>query len=149
MANDTFIRVENVAPPEVWADLSNNQKTAMVDVRTSQEWAHIGRPDLSELGKETLYVEWRQAPDMRVNHAFATQLNEQLAGQYPDRLFFLCRSGARSLEAATTIQEILSSKGIECTCINVAEGFEGDPGPSGARGTVNGWQYHQLPWQTG
>lgn len=149
MAGVASTNVDNVAPPEVWADLSNNQKTALVDVRTAQEWAGIGRPDLSGIGKNAIFVEWRSAPDMRINPDFATQLDQQLGGDYPDRLFFLCRSGARSLEAATTIQEILSSKGIECRCVNVAEGFEGDPGPTGARGTVNGWQYHQLPLQTG
>ena len=142
-------RIENLPPKPVWTDLSENENTALVDVRTTQEWAGIGRPDLGSIGKTVHYVEWRRAPDMSINPAFAAELDAAMGGTYPDRLYFLCRSGARSLEAAAYIQDILSSKGIDCTCVNVAEGFEGDPGPSGARGTVNGWQYNQLPWQSG
>ncbi len=140
--------VKDVPPIPVWAELSEKQSSALVDVRTSQEWTGIGRPDTSSLNKASYFVEWRSAPAMAINPDFAAQLDEQLNGSYPETLFFLCRSGVRSLEAAAYIQDILSSKGINCECVNVAEGFEGDPGPSGARGTVNGWQYHQLPWQS-
>lgn len=149
MSDGTSTSVENVSPKVVWARLSENQNAALVDVRTAQEWEVIGRPDLGELGKSVGFVEWRMAPDMRINPDFAAQLEAHLGGSYPDELFFICRSGARSLEAATYIQDILSSKGTNCRCVNVAEGFEGDPGPTGARGTVNGWQFHQLTWQSG
>ena len=141
--------IENLPPNPVWTELSENQNSALVDVRTAQEWAGIGRPDLSDLDKAVAFVEWRRAPDMSINPDFAADLENKLGGTFPDRLFFLCRSGARSLEAAAYIQDILSSKGIDCACVNVAEGFEGDPGPTGARATVNGWQFHQLPWQSG
>lgn len=142
-------QIENLPPLSVWAALSENKNTALVDVRTEQEWNGIGRPDLGSLDKTAVFVEWRQAPDMSINPLFAAKLDDAFSGDYPEKLFFICRSGARSLEAAAHVQEILSSKGIDCECVNVAEGFEGDPGPTGARGTVNGWQYHQLSWQSG
>ena len=62
-------------------------------------------------------------------------------------MHFLCRSGVRSQEAAMAVQAALDAKGVASRCCNVAEGFEGDLGPDGRRGAVNGWKVRGLPWR--
>lgn len=147
MGLGTTISIENLSPSQVWKKLSENSKSALIDCRTDREWAQIGVPNLASADKDVHLIEWRQAPDMRINPDFATQVDNAFGGNYPDHIYFICRSGARSLEAAAHLQNILSSNNIDCTCVNVAEGFEGDPGPDGQRGTVSGWKFNNLPWQ--
>ena len=140
--------IKDVSPTETWAALADGNY-ALVDCRTAHEWNVIGVPDLSELGKTVYRVEWKQAPDMSINPEFKTELEQALGGTLPERIYFICRSGARSKEAATYIQDALSSSDSVCECINVAEGFEGDPDASGIRGQINGWQARGLPWAQG
>lgn len=149
MTDGTEHTIANVTPDLVLKALSENKNTALVDVRTAMEWERIGRPDIGGTGKAVHFVEWKQSPDMRINPDFAAQLEASLGGTYPEALYFICRSGVRSREAAVAIQDRLSSSGSDCRCINVAEGFEGDPDASGARGTINGWQARDLPWLSG
>ena len=49
-------------------------------------------------------------------------------------MFFICRSGVRSMRAAQAVSSALSAKGTPVDCINVAEGFEGDLDERGRRG---------------
>lgn len=147
-AASTF-SIENKSPSTVWEELQINKNSALVDCRTNQEWDVIGTPDLSSINKETQFVEWRKAPDMSINSTFANDIKDAFDGSFPETIFFICRSGARSLEAAAFVQNLLSSAKVECTCVNVAEGFEGDPGPNGIRGTINGWKFNNLPWNKG
>jgi len=136
--------IENVVPEAVWSSLQNDKNTALVDCRTAQEWSGIGHPDLTTVGKPTHKVEWKQAPAMSLNPQFAEELDAALGGEYPATLYFICRSGVRSHEAATHIQDLLSSRSIDCTCVNVAEGFEGKGGPG-----ASGWRDKNLPWTSG
>lgn len=143
------LQIAEQTPETAWNSLDKNSNSALIDCRTKYEWDVIGIPNLDDIGKTTHLVEWRRQPDMSQNPDFASQVDEALGGTYPDQLFFICRSGARSLEAAIHVQDFLSSKNIDCECINVAEGFEGDPGPDGQRGTLNGWKARDLPWKQG
>ncbi len=149
MTGGQSISIENMSPNTVWDHLTHNQNSALVDCRTQVEWDTIGVPDLTGINSAAHLIEWRKQPDMSVNPAFFDELEAGFNGAYPDHLFFICRSGARSFEAATYVQNHLSSKNINCVCINVAEGFEGDPDPSGQRSVVNGWKFNNLPWQIG
>ena len=141
------ISIENVQPKAAWEHLENNKNSSLIDCRTRFEWETIGVPDLTEIDGEAHLVEWRKQPDMGVNPDFLSELDAAFDGAYPEHLFFICRSGARSLEAAAFVQNQLASKNINCVCVNVAEGFEGDPGPGGERGVVNGWKFNNLPWK--
>lgn len=149
MAEGQAISIENVSPQAAWDDLSKNKTSALVDCRTQLEWDTIGVPDLAGNDSAALLIEWRKQPDMSVNPTFLEQLEAGFDGALPERIYFLCRSGARSLEAAAYVQNQLASKKSNCVCINVAEGFEGDPNPEGQRGVVNGWKFNNLPWQLG
>lgn len=143
------LRPLNMAPPDVWAQLNSDPDTALVDVRSHAEWTFVGLPDTTSVGRKTYPIEWRAFPGMALNSAFVDQLTSQLGETVPKTLFFICRSGARSMEAAMTTAAALADQGQEVTCINVAEGFEGDLDAAGHRGSVNGWKVHGLPWRQG
>lgn len=134
----------NVSPETAWHTLGEDRLAQLVDVRTSAEWAYVGGPDLSPLGKEVVRVEWQSFPSMQVSGDFVHDLSAALEerGVTPDTpLFFICRSGARSSRAA----EAATAAGWR-HCFNIATGFEGDRDALGHRGSVTGWKVDRLPW---
>ena len=119
---------------------------AMVDVRTRAEWTFVGLPDLSATGRPLWLVEWARFPDMAPNPALLARLSGLIEEHRPERLFFLCRSGVRSLAAARLVAEAAAAADLRLRCANVAEGFEGDPDAQGRRGRLCGWKARGLPW---
>jgi rhodanese-related sulfurtransferase len=108
----------------------------IVDVRTRAEWDWVGRvPDAVE-------IEWNQYPGGVRNPNFLAELKRQVDPQAP--VMFLCRSGARSVAAATAATEAGYGN-----CHNILEGFEGDKDANGHRNTVGGWRKAGLPWIQG
>jgi rhodanese-related sulfurtransferase len=134
----------NVSAAEAWEGLSSEPQSMLIDVRTKAEWGYVGIPDLSAIGKETLLVEWQSFPAMAVNRDFAEVLAAELGrrGVGPETaLYFICRSGVRSLAAA----EAMAAEGFD-RCFNVAGGFEGPLDTGRHRGSVDGWKAAGLPW---
>jgi rhodanese-related sulfurtransferase len=133
--------VENVDPRQTWEALRDDPQAQLVDVRTQAEWAYVGVPDLSDLGKQLVTLEWQVFPAMEVNQHFIDDLRAAglTAGH---RLYFLCRSGVRSLHAARAA----IAAGLP-HAFNVADGFEGPHDADGHRGTVAGWKADGLPWR--
>jgi rhodanese-related sulfurtransferase len=133
--------VQNVSPTDVWQALQHSPLAQMVDVRTDAEWAYVGFPDLEPVGKRLVPISWQVFPDMQVNPQFVEAL--QRAGFTPEHhIYFLCRSGVRSLHAAQTAV----SAGFP-HAYNIADGFEGPPDAEGHRGAVAGWKVEGLPWR--
>jgi len=132
--------VQNVPPAEVWQALQTDATAQLVDVRTDAEWAYVGVPDLSAAGKRPVMISWQVFPAMQVDPGFIDALRK--AGFTPDHhIYFLCRSGVRSLHAA----QAAISAGFP-HAYNIADGFEGPPDEHGHRGTVAGWKVDGLPW---
>ncbi len=142
-------RVEEVLPQQAWDLLNEDPDVALIDVRTRPEWAYVGIPDLGDLPNPFLLVEWEQWPDNTANPRFIDQVMEQLWGREPAQILFLCRSGARSRKAAQAMQAHLDEIGQKGTCINIANGFEGDKDEQRQRGKKNGWKAAGLPWRQG
>lgn len=139
--------VENVNVADVWQRLGDNSKAQLIDVRSRAEWAYVGQPDLSGIGKTPILIEWLYFPDMSPNTRFVEDLSAELkfVGATPDTdLFFICRSGVRSLAAANA----MSLAGF-VACHNVADGFEGPLNEKQHRGTLLGWKAAGLPWVQG
>lgn len=134
-------------PAEAWRILSDDVDARLIDVRTRAEWGFVGVPDVQELGQSTLFIEWSVFPDMSVNTRFAEEVEQALGQGTRGPLLFLCRSGARSLRAAHAVATHFADRGEEVTCINVAEGFEGDLDAEGHRGSHNGWKARGLAWR--
>lgn len=138
--------VGEVDPVAAWQILETHPDALLVDVRSRAEWSFVGTPDLSPIGKQVILAEWRRYPDMAVNPGFAEALLAETGGT-PSHLLFICRSGARSLEAAREVQARLDAAGAKTVCLNVAEGFEGGLDPEGHRGRLNGWKARGLAWR--
>lgn len=137
----------NENPDETWAGLANKTGAILVDVRTNAEWSFVGIPDLSSLNKQVMLIEWKEFPTMAQNETFASQLMDNLDGTAPTDVYFLCRSGVRSLAAADLMINVFADQGWSVNCINVTEGFEGDVDPNGHRGKLNGWKASGLAWR--
>ena len=130
----------DLKPTDAWKLLAEDKKAQLVDVRTRPEWAFVGLPDLSSLGKRAMLQSWQIFPAMDVDANFAAAVAQQI----PDRdapILFLCRSGGRSRAAATAMTQQGYRK-----CFNVAEGFEGNLDAERHRGKVGGWKAAGLPW---
>ena len=138
--------IPDLTPAQAWEVLAEDPDAALVDVRTQAEWLFVGLPDLDDVDREVIRIEWNTAGGIR-NEAFLDELDDQLAERGIPRdapVLFLCRSGARSMAAAVAAAEAGWSD-----TRNVAGGFEGDKDAQGHRGTVNGWKVAGLPWFQG
>jgi rhodanese-related sulfurtransferase len=125
--------VPDVSPRAAWQELTQDKDAMLVDVRTDAEWNFVGLPELAGIGKQVALIPWQVYPSMQVNGAFAEQLHR--AGATPEtKLYFICRSGVRSLAAGQAAQ---------------AAGFPRAVDAEGHRGTVAGWKADGLPWRQG
>ena len=132
---------------ETWEAMQGSPDAILVDVRTRPEWAYIGTVNLDALKRKPILIEWLRYPDMSVNPTFANDLLDQLNGEVPSKIFFLCRSGVRSLAAAYHVADVLGAQGTQTECVNILEGFEGDLDSDRHRGRVNGWKVRGLAWR--
>jgi rhodanese-related sulfurtransferase len=133
--------IQNVPPRQVWEALRSDPQAQLVDVRTEPEWTFVGVPDLASVAKQAVLIPWQVYPTMQHNDAFVDHLRQ--AGFTPDHhIYFLCRSGQRSLAAAQAAQEA----GFPHV-YNIADGFEGGVDADGHRGVKAGWKADDLPWR--
>lgn len=133
--------VPDITPEDAWAAIRSDPAAVLVDVRTDAEWNFVGVPDLAEAAKQVVLIPWQSYPAMQVNPAFLEQLAR--AGATPQhKLYFLCRSGARSMSAALAAVQAGFPH-----CFNVADGFEGPLDAEGHRGLLGGWKAAGLPWR--
>jgi rhodanese-related sulfurtransferase len=122
-----------LTPKEAHQMLREVPDAKLVDVRTRAELEWVGRiPGAVE-------VELLTYPGSRPNPDFVKQLEQQVEKDVP--VMFICRSGARSHNAA-----VLAQQAGYAECYNVLEGFEGDKDDSGHRNNKGGWRFAGLPW---
>ncbi len=125
-----------VLPAEAWALGQGLPGVVMVDVRSAAEWQFVG------VVPDAVRIELRSYPGMVPNAAFISQLQQQV--DKAATVLFICRSGARSDEAAR-----LAVEAGYAEVYNVLEGFEGDRDAQQHRGQLNGWKAAGLPWIQG
>ena len=132
----------DITAAQAYAELQADADAVLVDVRTTAEWSYVGMPDLTQISKRVVFLEWQRYPDGTLNEHFVEQL--RVAGvQAGVPVYFLCRSGVRSAAAATAA----TAAGLG-PAFNVSEGFEGPLGRDGHR-SVTGWKAAGLPWRQG
>ena len=139
--------VDDVDVAAAWQGLTSQRGAQLVDVRTRAEWTYVGVPDLGSIGKRAVLVEWQTFPDQSVDPRFVERLVGELKAlgvQLDDDLFFICRSGSRSLAAA----KALAAAGYR-SCHNIGGGFEGPLDDLRHRGSIAGWKAAGLPWLQG
>ena len=133
--------IKNISSQECFEKLSIEVHSQLIDVRTKPEWVYVGVPDLSSINKNVIFISWQVYPEMETNKFFENQILESNIKKN-DNLYFICRSGNRSYNAA----EFLTSRGFS-NCINVIDGFEGKLNHKHQRALIDGWQFNNLPWK--
>jgi len=132
----------DVTAQKAWDALTENTGAVLVDVRTESEWNLIGKPDLSSIDQEPIYLQWVTPQGLNKNFIaeLKTGLEERsIAKDAP--IYIMCQSGGRSKIAA-----------IQCTelgytaAFNLAEGFEGALDEHKHRNSISGWKIAGLPW---
>jgi rhodanese-related sulfurtransferase len=139
--------VSQTNPKDAFAILQNDDKAVLIDVRTKPELDFVGCVDTAKFAAKSVFLQWKIYPDMAMNHNFVDELDNIVKSTFSDdnpeeiKLLFLCRSGARSLEASM----FMSDLGYDCH--NIVGGFEGDVDENGQRGNKSGWKAANLPWR--
>lgn len=131
----------DVTPTEAWSALTQKEHAQLIDVRTQAEWVFSGVPSLDTIGKTIKTISWKFYPQFAVNPDFIGQLEAAVADKSAP-LYFLCKTGGRSTEAA-----MAATAAGYTECYNIEGGFEGDINRNHQRGQVNGWKANRLPWQ--
>jgi rhodanese-related sulfurtransferase len=121
-----------LTPDEAWCLAREYPGAKLVDLRTREELALVGRVP------GAIGMEWRLFRDWELNPRFLEDFKKTFLPA--DTILLLCRSGVRSHEAAL----LLASEGFH-NCFNILEGFEGDKNEAGQR-VLAGWKVRGLPW---
>ena len=135
--------VGEVSSLECLDALKNNPETYLIDVRSPEEWQETGVVDLSSFGKESKLISWIfYVPHVHANNNFLDELNAEVPNKQAN-LFFICKSGGRSLKAATAAAQAGYDK-----CYNVNDGFVGNMFDDNLNSlSLNGWINNNLPWR--
>ena len=106
----------NIKATDAFDFLSKKDNSHLIDTRSDIEWKSTGIPDLSSINKETNLINWGPVLDQ----TFFEQYKKFLLTSFDqkDSLFFICRSGSRSLMAA----KIAIQFGFK-NSFNIYEGF--------------------------
>lgn len=139
--------VTQITPVEAFDLLQKDPHSVLVDVRTAEEFNFVGTADAAAFANRMILLPWQTLPGMQINPNFEDQLAAETAKLFGDKaeeakIIFMCRSGARSQQAATQAL-ILGYQ----NCYNLTGGFEGDVNSEGHRGKVNGWKASSLAWR--
>ena len=87
----------DVTAAEAWHALTGDAAAVLVDVRTEVEWNLIGKPDLSSLDKEPIFLQWVKMGGVNKNFVPELQAALQERGVAKDApVYFMCQSGGRS-----------------------------------------------------
>ena len=139
------MKIQELDPLQAWEVLASDKSAVLLDVRSRFEYEYVGHPE------SAINVPWKEMPDWQIDPEFVQKVRQQLqplSGQADPAqtltVLTICRSGQRSMAAATRLAESGFTR-----VFNIAEGFEGVLDSHGHRGAVNGWRYHRLPWRQG
>ena len=88
----------NIKASNAFDILTKKLNSHLIDIRSDLEWKTTGIPDLLSINKETYLINWGPVLDQiffeEYKKFLLTRFNQK------DSLFFICRSGTRSLMAA-------------------------------------------------
>ena len=119
--------IKNIMANECFDILKTEESSRLIDVRTSHEWQNDGYADLEALGKKVHLISLTNE-DYSPSTNFINQINS-LDMKPENKIFFICKSGMRSLHAGSLLYEDFVTKEI----FNVEGGME------------YGWKHHRLP----
>ena len=126
--------MEHFTPKEAFEFLRSNPDSVFIDCRCEMEYLFVGHP----LG--ALLVPWSEAANREINPHFVAQVKRSASTEVP--VVLICRSGARSREAASALENAGFTR-----VFNVLHGFEGELDEQRHRGAKSGWRHDGLPWE--
>ena len=87
----------NIKALDAFDILTKKPNSYLIDTRSDLEWKTTGIPDLLSISKETYLINWGPVLDQ----SFFEQYKKFLLIRFnrKDILFFICRSGSRSMMA--------------------------------------------------
>tara|TARA_B100001093_G_C26791679_1_gene999250 strand:+ start:387 stop:749 length:363 start_codon:yes stop_codon:yes gene_type:complete len=115
--------IKNINASECFEILKQNKNAKLIDVRTKAEWENDGYADLTLAKKELYFISWSGYDDQFINEIEKLNLNDG------EILFFICRSGVRSIHAIKSLLNKFPSDSL----FNVDGGME------------QGWRLNKLP----
>lgn len=134
-------QVKPISAQAAWQICQQDPRALLIDVRSSMEFLFVGHP------KGAIHIPWIDEPDWIINENFVTEIRKlalgglhESSGDVP--IVLICRSGNRSAEAG----DVLIEAGIQ-KVYNIDEGFEGKLDEHHHRSAINGWRFHNLPWE--
>ena len=138
MTTDNTDQLGHLDSLNAWVFLKENPEAKLIDIRSSMEFLFIGHPTNS------IHIAWMEDPDWEINPNFFKEINQIQKASTNNNcpIVMICRSGNRSEKAGIQL--------LEAGLINiyhVSDGFEGDRDENNHRGTLNGWRFHELPWE--
>ena len=98
-------KIFNINSLECYSKLSETLNSYLIDVRTKPEWEFIGVPNLFSINKKVLFISWHVYPEMKTNSRFENEIIKSNI-KTNDKLFLICRSGSRSLNAAKFLTSV-------------------------------------------
>jgi len=148
-----------VSPVQAFTDISAEEAydmlregtAIMIDVRTPEEWAWVGHPGKNKAGEGeeiepyVVNIAWEiekpgNAYKLIKNNLFLPHV-AKLNLPYDTPIITICRSGGRSVAAATALEEAGYTN-----IYNTLKGFEGGSDPNGYRTNPEGWKNTGLPY---
>tara|TARA_B100000242_G_C42762968_1_gene355501 strand:+ start:26 stop:409 length:384 start_codon:yes stop_codon:yes gene_type:complete len=109
----------NIKSIDAFDYLLKNIDSHLIDTRSDLEWKITGIPDLLSINKETFLINWGPVLDQNFFEQYKnflfTRFNQN------DSLFFICRSGMRSLMAAKFAIKLGFNNSF-----NIYDGFSND-----------------------
>ena len=111
--------IKQLTSSEIKKYLKSQPNCVLLDVRTTEEWDQIGKPNGEIIGLKTYFLSFQFGVERIFNENFVQEFKnlEILQNQ---ELLIICRSGVRSQLAA----ELLIKENY--TCSNISDGFEGN-----------------------
>ena len=139
--------MNSIEAKTAFTKLRDDKNAILIDVRTDAELAFVGKVDAVDFDNRMVLISWQNFPAMTINPRFDAILEKTLQEKFGDdkknsQLIFMCRSGARSSQAAIHATQL----GYK-NCFNLIAGFEGDIDSAGHRSNINGWKFNNLPWR--
>jgi rhodanese-related sulfurtransferase len=128
--------------PDAYTFLQEHPNAVLIDVRSTVEHQFVGHP----IG--AVHIPWSDGLNWQRNENFVHDIEQYLTTQFPGfdtkqhPVVLMCRSGARTEKAGAALIEAGFSN-----VSHVSDGFEGDKDQNQHRGNINGWRFHNLPWQ--
>ena len=124
--------IKQILSKEVEDYVKKNPKSALIDVRTEEEWNIDGKPDAEKIALKTHYLTI-QFSDKTFNQNFIEGF-KKLNIEKDHEILAMCMGGVRSQAAA----ELLTKEGYNC--VNISDGFLGNS-------ENPGWKNSGLPFK--